>query len=226
MTVVVSHRKFNLPTTSESEEDLAVVAASPVVRGGLAQLLAQIPGFRVTALTESLAELVARQSVPIVVIDLYGRRAEANDSQFWAGMPAGTRAIALCSPDDPPQLLTMLVGGVHALLTREATIGDLRTALHVTRKGGLHVATDLVDAVVARALPPESRGGRELTNREIEALRLVAKGYTHGQVSTRMGLTESTVNTYVKRIRHKLDAGNKAELTRRAIELGYVEPGA
>jgi len=38
-----------------------------------------------------------------------------------------------------------------------------------------------------------------------------------------MGLAETTINTYVKRIRHKLNVGNKAELTRPAIDLGYAE---
>ncbi|HET6478937.1 MAG TPA: LuxR C-terminal-related transcriptional regulator [Actinoplanes sp.] len=61
-----------------------------------------------------------------------------------------------------------------------------------------------------------------LSRREAEALRWIALGLTHRQAGRQMGLTEETINTYVKRIRSKLDAHNKAELTRRAIELGYM----
>ncbi len=55
-------------------------------------------------------------------------------------------------------------------------------------------------------------------------MRLVASGLSHVMIGERMGVTESTVGTYLKRIRAKLNATNKAELTRRAIELGYVSP--
>jgi ATP/maltotriose-dependent transcriptional regulator MalT len=47
-----------------------------------------------------------------------------------------------------------------------------------------------------------------------------AAGLTHRQIARRMMLTEATVSTYVKRIRNKLGVGNKADLTRKAFELG------
>jgi DNA-binding CsgD family transcriptional regulator len=51
---------------------------------------------------------------------------------------------------------------------------------------------------------------------------MIAAGLTHGQAARRLKLTQSTVDTYVKRIRAKLGAGNKAELTRHAIALGLL----
>jgi DNA-binding NarL/FixJ family response regulator len=63
-----------------------------------------------------------------------------------------------------------------------------------------------------------------LAPREVQTLQLIARGLTHAAAARELGLTEATVNTYVKRIRSKLHVGNKAELTRRAIELGYVHP--
>ena len=50
---------------------------------------------------------------------------------------------------------------------------------------------------------------------------LNAHGLTQGQIATRMGLSQATVNTYAKRIRAKLKVSNKAELTRIAIDLGH-----
>ncbi|MFC7585743.1 response regulator transcription factor [Nonomuraea antimicrobica] len=52
-------------------------------------------------------------------------------------------------------------------------------------------------------------------------LRRISQGLTHGQIATRLGISRHTVDTYVKRIRAKLGAGNKAELTRAAL-LGRV----
>ncbi|MGH3164288.1 MAG: response regulator transcription factor [Trebonia sp.] len=61
-----------------------------------------------------------------------------------------------------------------------------------------------------------------LAPREIETAVLLAQGLTYRQVARRMHLTESTVTTYAKRARAKLDVVNKAELTKKIIELGYL----
>lgn len=56
-----------------------------------------------------------------------------------------------------------------------------------------------------------------LSGREEQVLRQISLGRTHGQIATRLGISPHTVDTYVKRIRTKLGAGNKAELTRAAL---------
>ncbi|MFI1195285.1 response regulator transcription factor [Micromonospora sp. NPDC020750] len=62
-----------------------------------------------------------------------------------------------------------------------------------------------------------------LAPREAATLELIAQGLTHAQTARRLGISEATVNTYVTRIRSKLDVGNKAELTLEAITLGLVQ---
>ncbi|QIS18458.1 DNA-binding response regulator [Nocardia terpenica] len=56
-----------------------------------------------------------------------------------------------------------------------------------------------------------------LSPREQQVLNRIAKGHTHGQVARALGISVHTVDTYVKRIRSKLELGNKAELTRAAL---------
>ncbi len=62
-----------------------------------------------------------------------------------------------------------------------------------------------------------------LSEREEQVLRQIARGLTHGQIATRLGISPHTVDTYVKRIRAKLGVGNKAELTRAALLGRLVE---
>ena len=62
-----------------------------------------------------------------------------------------------------------------------------------------------------------------LAARERQALALIAQGFTQAQAATRMGISPATIDTSIRRIRRKLGRGNKAELTRRAIELGEVD---
>lgn len=73
----------------------------------------------------------------------------------------------------------------------------------------------------SRAVPPRTEDAaapeKLLSNREEQVLQQISHGLTHGQIATRLGISRHTVDTYVKRIRAKLGAGNKAELTRVAL---------
>jgi DNA-binding NarL/FixJ family response regulator len=99
-------------------------------------------------------------------------------------------------------------------------------AVEAAALGRLYLAAGVARNVGSQPRHHQLSEPRGLAHREIQTLRLIADGRTHGQIARRLGLTESTVNTYVKRIRAKLHAGNKAELTRMAIEMGYVTAGA
>lgn len=59
-----------------------------------------------------------------------------------------------------------------------------------------------------------------LSTRERQVLSLIAHGLTHGQVANRLDISRHTVDTYVKRIRMKLNLGNKAELVRAGLRRG------
>ncbi|MFE9968229.1 helix-turn-helix transcriptional regulator [Streptomyces sp. NPDC005525] len=80
-------------------------------------------------------------------------------------------------------------------------------------------------AAVAQRPPvapiPGSRAGRlrELSERERQVLGFIADGLTHAQAARRLGISQHTVDTYVKRIRGKLELGNKAELARAALAM-------
>jgi DNA-binding NarL/FixJ family response regulator len=202
--------------------DVAIVTSSPLMLGGLVHVLGHAEGVRIVHQAGSITGLPASAASAVIVVDLCG--VPVGDTDYWSLAPAGARIVALCAPDNSPNLLTAVHGGVHALISREPDTAELLHAVRTARQGGLHVAPELLRAVAGEAQPGSAIRSQSLTRREIEALRFLAEGYTHRQISRRMGLTETTVSTYVKRIRHKLHAGNKAELTRRAIELGYLDP--
>ncbi|WP_127502270.1 response regulator transcription factor [Actinoplanes solisilvae] len=196
--------------------DVAVVAANPLMLGGLVHALDGVAGLRVTHRAERIAALRAAEAPALIVVDLYLEMAGQG------AVPAGSRVVALCAPGNSPNLLTTIHHGVHAFVSRECDIAELLAALSVANRGGLHVSPELLPEIVEAASTSQESRPQDLSPREIEALQFIAGGFTHGQVSRRMGLTEATVSTYVSRIRHKLRVGNKADLTRRAIELGYV----
>ncbi|WP_164842795.1 response regulator transcription factor [Actinoplanes solisilvae] len=207
-------------TPAPETRDVAVVAASPLMLTGLAHSIEGMDGFRATYRTDSVTGLPADSFPSLIVIDLSGKPFE--DEGFWTLMPPSSRVVALCIPDRVPDLMVAARHGVRALVSRGCDITELKAALRTAVNGGLYVSPDVFSLAASAAEAVGTLRIQQLTPREIEVLQLLANGLTHGQISRQLGLTAATVNTYVKRIRHKLHVGNKADLTRRAIELGYV----
>jgi DNA-binding NarL/FixJ family response regulator len=64
-----------------------------------------------------------------------------------------------------------------------------------------------------------------LSPREEQTLRYVAEGFTHSQIATRLGVSTTTVDTYIQRIRTKLGVGNKAQLALAAVTRAAARDG-
>jgi DNA-binding NarL/FixJ family response regulator len=116
----------------------------------------------------------------------------------------------------------VLRAGARGYVTSHSDGSIIVDALVTAGQGGFYVCPELTERFHSEVVRNVSDNPSGLAPREAETLRWIARGLTHSQIARRMGLTEATVNTYAKRIRAKLNAGNKAELTRIAIELGHM----
>jgi DNA-binding NarL/FixJ family response regulator len=101
-----------------------------------------------------------------------------------------------------------LRAGASGVVSKRAPCDDIVNAVRAVTCGA-RVSPD-------GDLPALNHEG-QLSEREEQVLRQIARGLTHGQVATRLGISPHTVDTYVKRIRAKLGVGNKAQLTRAAL---------
>jgi DNA-binding NarL/FixJ family response regulator len=99
----------------------------------------------------------------------------------------------------------------------------LISAVRTVASGGFVLSSQLADILQGELAQPATIGRAAadvpaLSPREEETLDLIARGLTHAQAASRMGVSRATVDTYIERIRAKLHVGNKAELARAAIE--------
>lgn len=133
------------------------------------------------------------------------------------------RVLVVLPDSAAGQTPDLLRAGALGFLGDDCDEAEFHAALGVVARGAVYIASGSHQAFTRRPAEPQQEPVRHvLTRREQEVLRWIADGYTHSQAARRMGLSAATVDTYVKRIRAKLEVRNKAELTRKAIELGVV----
>ncbi len=194
---------------------VAIVDDQPVRRSGMEGLIQQDPTLTLVASVGHVEELAVLAVPPdLTVVDL-PRRTDRPPAAL-------SRPIIISAWDKPPSLLTAIRAGARACLSRQTDEASVSTALRVVAGDGFYVCNRLREQLRGElaGVPREDSNG--LAPREVETLRWIARGFTQAQIATRMGLTQATVNTYAKRIRAKLNATNKAELTRLAIQLGHL----
>nr|WP_052478835.1 response regulator transcription factor [Kibdelosporangium sp. MJ126-NF4]CEL20874.1 putative two-component system response regulator [Kibdelosporangium sp. MJ126-NF4]CTQ98321.1 putative two-component system response regulator [Kibdelosporangium sp. MJ126-NF4] len=134
------------------------------------------------------------------------------------------KVLLVCDGTDPTPLRTYGTGLVRGYLTGSFDTSLLFAAVQTVSTGGLFFPAEFGPYLSGGSQRVEPPGNSVLTEREAVVLRHVAAGLTHKQIATRLALAKSTVDTYVHRIRHKLQVGNKAELTRAAAHFGLVPP--
>jgi DNA-binding NarL/FixJ family response regulator len=142
-----------------------------------------------------------------------------------ASIAHATPVLVLTSGPDAGVVDRFLAAGVSGSVRREAEVDELLEAIHTVVRGGRLPASNDAPATAPATAPadvsvPEA-DGVSLSPREQQVLRQIARGRTHSQIARALGISHHTVDTYVKRIRSKLDLGNKAELTRAAVLGGY-----
>ncbi|MEU8210349.1 response regulator transcription factor [Micromonospora sp. NPDC049044] len=203
---------------------VAIVAEHPISRAGMEKLASDDASMRVAAAVGSVAELDrSAGSYDVVVLD-FPHIDVATVAQV-AQVAALGRPLISSAWTGSPTLLATIRAGARGCISRFAEQADVREAMRVIVQGGFYLCPTMVGRFQLELANAGAEDTNGLAPREIETLRLIASGFTHSQIATRMGLSQATVNTYAKRIRAKLNVNNKADLTRMAIELGHYSQG-
>ena len=201
---------------------VCVVDDQPVTRSGMERLVALNPRLTLAASVSDVEELPPSSAACDVAVLALPTQHSGSSLELIAAVAAVGRPVVTGTWDQPPALLAAMRAGARGLLTRYSPQNAVADALLVVAQGGLYLCSRLVTQFDAELRRPRQDGAALLAPREVETLRWIAMGLTQAQIAKRMSLSEATVNTYAKRIRGKLNVGNKAELTRIAIALGYL----
>ena len=207
---------------------LTVVLADDhvVVRTGLRLLLEAEPGIEVVAEAGDVAsaiEQVERTRPDVLVLDLHmpGEPSLPAIPRLRETSPE-TRVLVLTAQRDPSFAGEALRVGAAGYVPKEAAGSQLLEAIGVVAADGTYLDPQL-GARLAATSAAASRAASELTEREIEVLRLIARGRTNREMAERLFLSVRTVESHRARIQRKLGRSRRSDLVDYALERGLVE---
>jgi DNA-binding NarL/FixJ family response regulator len=205
-----------------------------MVRAGLRMVVDSDPGMEVVGEASDGREAVAvvRRTRPdIVLMDISMPRLDGlAAAKELLDDPSPPKVITLTTFDTDENLYAALRAGTSGFLLKVSPPEQLREAIRVVHAGDALLDPAVTSRVIAtfagRAEPTPSPRLAELTPRELEVLRLLARGLTNAEIAGELYVGEATVKTHVARVLMKLSLRDRAQAVVFAYETGVVRPGA
>jgi DNA-binding NarL/FixJ family response regulator len=150
--------------------------------------------------------------------------------RLLAGSEPHPKVLMLTTFDLSEYVYGALRSGASGFLLKDAPREQLASAVRTVAAGDALLAPALtrrlVEEFVRRPPPGESPADlAELTGRELEVLRLVARGLSNAEIASTLYLSEATVRTHVSHVLRKLRLRDRVQAVVVAYETGLVQPG-
>lgn len=213
----------------ENSPPIRVVLADDhaVVRAGIRQFLEGAGGIEVVAEAQDgkQAILAIQELHPdVAVLDIQMPGVSGIEVTRWVrANQRETGVLVLTAYDDDPYVLAVLQAGANGYVLKSS---EARILVEAVR--AVHEGKSALDPVVTRKVMAHLSGHplgqpvEKLSDREMDVLRLAAKGYTNKAIGVQLGISDRTVQGHLAKIFDKLQAGSRTEAVMRAVSLGWL----
>lgn len=213
-----------------------IVDDHPIIRELLTQYVASAPDMEVVAEASDgqAAITAARETHPdVVLMDLNLPVMDGISATHHITQHTKARVLILSSLEGERDALRALHGGAHGYITKVSAADDVLIAVRKVQHGSMIFNQQIARllGVGVEATQSEKKGlirrfttGTRITGRQMSVLRGLCRGQSNGDIAKELGLSLSSVNTYVSRLYDKLGAESRIGLYKTAVEDGLVEP--
>lgn len=202
-------------------------------RARLAMIVEAAAGFELGAACATLAaarEVLARSRPDVLLLDLGlpdGNGVELIRSLRQHGSQR-PEILVISVMGDESSVLGAIAAGAGGYLLKDAANAEVVAAVEQLLAGGAPLSPSIAVHLMRRLRPPPTQpqvAPALLNEREIEMLRLIAKGLTYDEVGAALGLRYNTVASYAKELYRKLQVHGRNEAAFEAVQMGLVGGG-
>ena len=203
---------------------IGLVSDEPIRLEGLVSIFdqwSQHGSVSLFPVTGSLAEMLGRQTLEYLVVDLHGAaHGLAAIESIRRARPA-LRLIVIGPEGNDELVMESIIAGARAYLDLNADTATVRQAIEAVTTGSIWAPRRLLSKLIDRLLkaPDSSMGNAKphLTDREKQVLELILQARSNREIARQLGIEERTVKAHVGRLMRKTGADNRIELTMRAL---------
>lgn len=199
-----------------------------VVRKGIREFLEEDPAIRVVGEAnngEEAIALVAREKPNVAVFDIQMPKLNGMDAarRVKQDFP-NTRVLMLTAFDEDPYIFAALQAGASGYLLKTASSNELVRAVHAIAAGENALSPAVAKKLVQRAAGGDSKAEsvEPLTERELEVLRLAAKGMGNKQIGVELSISDRTVQGHLANIYAKLHVTTRTEAVLFAVREKWI----
>jgi DNA-binding NarL/FixJ family response regulator len=222
---------------SEARESVRVLIADDqaLFRKGLSVVLGSEQGIEVVADAGDGEEAIAKASdlaPDVVLLDVRMPRVGGIEAarRIREILPS-TRILMLTVSDEEDDLYEAVKAGANGYLLKEVSVEEVAAAIQAVTHGQSLISPSMASKLLAefnalarRAAERDQLPAPVLTARELEVLRLVARGMSNRDVADQLFISENTVKNHVRNILEKLHLHSRMEAVMYAVRRGLLDP--
>jgi len=215
----------------ESDKKISILIADDhaIVRQGLRTLLELMPDFEVLGEVVNGKEAVAfvsNHKPDIVLMDLKMPEMDGiQATQAICKSAVPTKVIALTSFLESETIIAAVQAGATSILLKDVSPTDLVDAIRGTMRGEVRLHHSVARTLMSQvATKPETvkKVNDQITDREMDVLKLVAKGMSNNEIAGELVLSEKTVKSHISSLLGKLGLNDRTQLAIYAYKNGLV----
>jgi len=198
-----------------------------VVRAGIRLFLEQAEDITVVAEAddgEAAKRLIEKEQPNVAVLDIQMPKASGIEVTRWVrSHHREIGVLILTAYDDDPYVMTVLQAGANGYVLKTASPKEIIQAVRDVHAGNSTLDPQILQKVMAQVSSgPLPIQVEKLTDREMEVLGFVAKGFTNKAIGVQLGISDRTVQGHLAHIFTKLRANSRTEAVMRVVSLGWL----
>jgi len=197
-----------------------------IVRKGIRQLLESADDLQVMAEAgdgEEAQALIEQHKPDVAVLDIQMPKASGIEVTRWvrSHLPE-VGVLILTAYDDDPYVMAVLQAGANGYVLKTGKPEELIQAVRDVYEGKSALDPNITRKLMTDLFRKPEKTVESLTDRELDVLRLAAKGFTNKAIGVQLSISDRTVQGHLAHIFAKLQANSRTEAVMRAVSMGWI----